>query len=96
MINTKEKLEQIMSEVGISGNWINADQYGFSRTYLFNVNGQDIVIEWYCNYSNVNIGNVRLWVDSIQADDCYPEHGKWIEMMYQGRTVAHIKVGEEE
>lgn len=60
IVDTKEKLEETLSKVGIVGEWINPDKYGFSRVYKFNACGTEIIIEWYCNYSEIQIGNARM------------------------------------
>ena len=32
-VETQEKLEQALAKYGIKGEWINEDEYGFSRNY---------------------------------------------------------------
>ena len=64
-IDTKEKLEEALSKVGIAGEWINPDEYGFSRLYKFNACGTEVIIEWYCNYSEIIIGSARMWFTHI-------------------------------
>ena len=53
---TQEELVNRLEKVGIKGQWINSDKYGFSRIYEFAINEQIIQIEWYANYSTVMIG----------------------------------------
>lgn len=63
----KEELVEKLEKVGIKGEWINPDEYGFSRTFQFELDGQVIQIEWYCNYSTLMIGNAHFWFDRILA-----------------------------
>ena len=74
----KEELVEKFSEVGINGEWIDENEYGFSRLFQFELNGQPIQIEWYCNYSTIMIGNVHFWFDRISAYSGYPIQGKCI------------------
>lgn len=93
-VDTKEKLEEALSKVGIVGEWINPDEYGFSRLYKFNTCGTDVVIEWYCNYSTVRIGNASMWFTHIYTHTRYPERGEWIEFTFMGEKPLHLKVKE--
>ena len=47
---TQEELVNKLEKVGINGQWVNPDKYGFSRTYEFVINEQIVQIEWYTNY----------------------------------------------
>ena len=94
MIDTKEKLEEALSGVGIVGEWIKPDKYGFSRFYKFNACGTEVIIEWYCNYSEIIIGSARIWFDSIRLYSGYPMAGEWIEFTFRGNTPLHLKVKE--
>lgn len=91
---TKEELVEKLAKVGISGEWINPDKYDFSRLFQFEVNGQVLQIEWYCNYSTLIIGNVHFWFDHIRTNSCYPHHGEWIEFSYCGDKPLHLRIGE--
>lgn len=91
---TKEELVEKLEKVGIKGEWINQDQYGFSRIYQFDLDNQTIQIEWYCNYSTLIIGNVRSWFDNIRINSSYPEKGDWIEFSFRDEHPIHIKVSE--
>ena len=93
-IDTKEKLEEALSKVGISGEWVNPDTYGFSRTYKFDACGTEIIIEWYCNYSEIQIGSARMWFDTINTYSGYPVRGEWIEFTFKEGTPLHLKVKE--
>lgn len=42
---TQEELVNRLEKVGIKGQWINSDIYGFSRIYEFAINEQIIQIE---------------------------------------------------
>ena len=91
---TKEELVEKLEKVGIKGEWINQDKYGFSRIYQFNLDNQIIQIEWYCNYSTLIIGNIRFWFDNIRINSSYPEKGDWIEFSFRDEHPIHIKVSE--
>lgn len=91
---TKEELVEKFEKVGIKGEWVNQDKYGFSRIYQFSLDNQIIQIEWYCNYSTLIIGNIRFWFDNIRTNSSYPENGKWIEFSFRGEHPIHIKVSE--
>ena len=91
---TKEELVEKLETVDIKGEWINQDEYGFSRIYQFNINNQSMQIEWYCNYSTLILGNVRFWFDNISISSSYPEKGKWIELSFRNEHPIHIKVSE--
>lgn len=93
-VDTKKKLEDALSKVGISGEWINQDKYGFSRTYKFNACGTDVIIVWWCNYSTVRIGNAEMWFTHIDTYTCYPMRGEWIEFTYNGEQPLHLKIKE--
>lgn len=83
-VETKEKLETVLKKYGIEGEWINEDDYGFSRNYNFVLNNITYVIEWYCNYSTIMVGNVEFYFDSI----IYSSHcksGNWIEFTFRGQ-----------
>ena len=91
---TKEELVEKLEKVGIKGEWINQDKYGFSRIYQFNLDNQIIQIEWYCNYSTLIIGNIRFWFDNIRINSSYSEKGDWIEFSFRDEHPIHIKVSE--
>lgn len=93
-IDTKEKLEQALSKFGITGEWMKKDEFGFSRHFKFEVLGQECVIRWYHNYSDLIIGNAHIYFDSI-TKSYYPEVGEWIEFSFRNRNnVLHLKVKE--
>lgn len=91
---TQEQLEEKLVIAGIHGKWIKPDDVGFSRNFQFELNGQIIEIEWYCNYSTLIIGNARFWFDKISNYSGYPHSGKWIEFSFRGETPLHLKVSE--
>ena len=91
---SKEDLVEKLSEVGINGEWIDEDEYGFSRLFQFELNGQTIQIEWYCNYSTIMIGNANFWFDRISTYSGYPRQGKWIEFSFRNEHPLHLKIGE--
>jgi hypothetical protein len=93
-VDSKEKLERVLSEVGIVGAWIEPDKYGYSRLYEFNTCGTEVIIEWYCNYSEIRIGNARMWFTHIKTYSGYPEKGEWIEFTFNGEKPLHLKVKE--
>ena len=90
----KEELVKKLAEVGINGEWIDEDEYGFSRLFQFELNGQHIQIEWYCNYSTIMIGNVHFWFDRISAYSGYPRQGKWIEFSFRNEHPLHLRIAE--
>lgn len=89
---SKEELTEKLAKVGIDGEWINPDKYGFSRTFQFELDGQTIKIEWYCNYSTLMIGNAHFWFDRICTYSVYPHTGEWIEFSFRGEHPLHLKV----
>ena len=89
---SKEELVEKLAKVGIDGEWINPDEYGFSRIFQFELNGQTLEIEWYCNYSTLMIGNAHFWFDNISAYSGYPRHGELIEFSFMGEHPVHLKV----
>ena len=93
---SKEELVEKLTEVGINGEWINPDKYGFSRIFQFELDGQSIQIEWYSNYSTIMIGNVHFWFDRISTYSGYPMQGKWIEFSFGNEHPLHLKVKESD
>ena len=89
---SKEELVEKLAKVGIDGEWINPDEYGFSRIFQFELNGQTLEIEWYCNYSTLMIGNAHFWFDNISTYSRYPRHGEWIEFSFRGEHPVRLKV----
>lgn len=94
VVDTKEKLEEALSKVEIVGEWINPDEYGFSRFYRFNVCETAVIIEWYCNYSEIQIGGARMWFTHINTYSGYPAVGEWIEFTFKGEHPLHLKIKE--
>ena len=89
---SKEELEEKLTIVGISGEWVDEDEYGFSRVFQFTLEDQIVKIEWYCNYSTLMIGNAHFWFDRISTYSGYPHTGEWIEFSYRGEHPVHLKV----
>lgn len=89
---SKEELVEKLAKVGIDGEWINPDEYGFSRIFQFELNGQTSEIDWYCNYSTLMIGNAHFWFDNISTYSGYPRNGEWIEFSFMGEHPVHLKV----
>ena len=92
----KNKLEEILESVGIKGEWIKPDEYGFSRTFQFELSEQVMQINWYCNYSTLIIGNAHFWFDRISTYSGYPYNGKWIEFSFRNEHPIHLKVKESD
>ena len=83
-VETQEKLEQALAKYGIKGEWINEDEYGFSRNYKFVLNNIEYFIEWYCNYSSIMVGNAEFYFDSIvYSGHC--KQGNWLEFKFRGQ-----------
>ena len=93
---SKEELVEKLAKVGINGKWINPDKYGFSRIFQFELNGQTIKIEWFCNYSTLIIGNAEFWFDRISTWSGYPMQGNWIEFLFKNEHPLHLKVKESD
>ena len=93
---SKEELVEKLAKVGINGKWIEPDKYGFSRTFQFELNGQTIKIEWFCNYSTLMIGNAHFWFDRISTYSGYPMQGVWIEFSFGNEKPLHLKVKESD
>lgn len=89
---SKEELEEKLTIVGISGEWVDEDEYGFSRVFQFTLEDQIVKIEWYCNYSTLMIGNAHFWFDRISTYSGYPHTGEWIEFSFRGEHPVHLKV----
>ena len=89
---SKEELVEKLDKVGINGEWTNPDEYGFSRIFQFELNGQTLEIEWYCNYSTLMIGNAHFFFFFISTYSGYPRHGEWIEFSFRGEHPVHLKV----
>lgn len=89
---SKEELVEKLAKVGIDGEWINPDEYGFSRIFQFELNGQTLEIEWYCNYSKLMIGNAHFWFDNISTNSGYPMYEEWIEFSFRDEHPVHLKV----
>lgn len=93
---SKEELEKKLSSVGIFGEWVDKDKYGFSRVFQFTLGDQIIKIEWYCNYSTLMIGNAHFWFDRISISNKYPYRGEWIEFSFRGEHPVYLKVKQED
>ena len=89
---SQKDLVEKLEKVGIKGEWVEPDEYGFSRVFKFELNGQTLEIEWYCNYSTLMIGNAHFWFDNISTYSGYPRHGEWIEFSFRGEHPVHLKV----
>ena len=89
---TREELVNKLEKVGINGEWVKPDEYGFSRIFQFKLDEQIIEIEWYCNYCTLMIGNMHFWFDLIGTYSGYPRNGKWIEFSFRGEHPVHLKV----
>ena len=93
---SQEELVEKLNKVGINGEWINPNKYGFSRIFQFELNGQTIKIEWFCNYSTLIIGNAEFWFNRISTWSGYPMQGKWIEFSFKNEHPLHLKVKESD
>ena len=91
---SQEELVEKLVKVGINGEWIDADEYGFSRLFQFELNEQLIQVEWYWNYSTIMIGNAHFWFDRISAYSGYTRNGKWIEFSFRNEHPLHLKIAE--
>lgn len=89
---TREELVEKLEEVGIKGEWRDSDEYAFSRLFEFEIDGQTMQIEWFCNYSTLTIGNAQFWFDTINTNSCYPHNGKWIEFSFRNEHPIHLRV----
>ena len=89
---SQEDLVKKLEKVGIKGEWVESYEYGFSRVFKCELDGQTMQIEWYCNYSTLMIGNAHFWFDNISTYSGYPRHGEWIEFSFRGEHPVHLKV----
>lgn len=89
---TKEELVSTLEKVGINGEWIEHDEWGFSRMFQFKLGEQTMKIEWYHNYSTLIIGNIHFWFDKISTSSGYPYQGKWIEFSFRNETPLHLRL----
>lgn len=93
-VETQEKLEQALAKYGIKGEWINEDEYGFSRNYKFVLNNIEYLIEWYCNYSSIMVGNAEFYFDSIvYSGHC--KSGNWLEFKFRDQEHGLMLNAEE-
>ena len=92
---TQEQLQDKLESVGIKGEWVNHNKYGFSRIFQFEIDGQIFKIEWYCNYSTLMVGSVHFWFDNIKTYSGYPCIGEWIEFTFRGENALHLRVKGE-
>lgn len=92
-MDSKEKIETFFNKLGIKGEWIKPDKYGFSRNYQFKIGEQTFVIEWYCNYSTLICGAIAFWFTDITHQNTYPVHGDWIEFIY-GNEKLHVNIAK--
>lgn len=92
-IDTQRKLVEALDRCGIEYEQIDFDEYGFSRTYKCHVLETGFIIEWFCNFSTIIIGNLEFWIDEIRTYSGYPKHGEWIEFSRQGKLIGvHLRV----
>ena len=95
-VNSKEKLEKILSLAGIKGEWVLPDENGFSRIYEFTHDGKRYKVLWFYNLSTLIYDNLEFWFDYIETKSTYPKKGEWIAFGYRDyRSLLHMKVGEE-
>lgn len=91
-VDSKEKLERALSEVGIVGEWIEPDKYGYSRLYEFNARGTNVVIEWYCNYPTIMIGSASMSFTHINVfRGCHGDR-EWIEFTFKGENPLRLMI----
>ena len=91
-----EQLEKIMGNELVCGNNVAIDEYGFSRTFEFNVLGHDYKIEWYINQSTLTCGELKVFFFDVELSNTHPSH-PLTEMKlqfrdYSGNCVATIPV----
>lgn len=91
---SKQELVEKLERVGIKGEWANPDKYGFSRIFQFEIDGQVIQIEWYCNLCTLMVGNVHFWFDRISEYSGYPHRGEWIEFIFRNEYPVHLRVSK--
>ena len=84
MFDTKEKLEEFFRRHGIKGEWVHPDVHGFCRDFRFVIDRQECIIEWYCNYSELQIGAMRYWFTHIDDENTYPCSGEWWNFIFKG------------
>lgn len=89
---SQEELVEKLEKVGIKGEWVKPDEYGISRFFQFELDGQEIQIEWYCNLCTLIIGNAHFWFDRIGTYSGYPMRGEWIEFSYGNDKPLHLRV----
>lgn len=92
---TSGELEKKLLKAGIKGDWVDPDEFGFSRTFQFEVNGQKMEIEWYCNYSTLMVGNIHFWFDEIITNSTYLHRGEWIGFSFRNEHPIHLRIKEE-
>lgn len=96
-VETQEKLENALEKFGIKGEWADPDEYGFSRDYVFELNGVHYRINWYTNCSTLIIeDNIHFWFDDIRDHSTYPyPHRGWMGFSFQGAKPLFVKYGED-
>ncbi len=77
----------------VSGEKVNPDKYGFSRTIEFSFLGSSYSIEWYANMGTLTIGDkysTYIWFDDAKIDRCFPSYARGISFEYKGVSVCHV------
>ena len=75
------------------GEFINHDEYGFSRTMQLDSFGQDVKFIVQSKMVTVKFGDVSLWADSFSIDGCYPNRYKLnLNCSYLGNRVCFIPI----
>lgn len=91
MIDTNEKLVEILRTAGVHGEWINPNMYGVSRTYRFYASDTTVFIEWQSDYFEVQIGPAKMLFTEINRCNKYAS-GEWIEFAYKGQEPLRLRI----
>ena len=83
MFDKQEKLEEYFKKRGIDCKWVNHDECGFSRHFIFTAKDTVCEIEWFTNYSTIIMDGVaHYWFNKIDDSNVYPHEGYWLEFNF--------------
>ena len=75
--------------------WINFNEFGYSRTFTFKVRNAVYVIEWWVNVSYLKCGEMIIPFTMIDWSGTWPHHFKNnLQFTYLGNICAIIPVEE--
>lgn len=67
---TYEQADQVFKSIG--GDWVNQDQYGFSREIEFTAEGVTYKVIWFKNQSTLIIGGLQVMFFDVEVANTWP------------------------